>query len=123
MKKIIYILIPRFLTEEVAMIKMDGEYHPVCSAKDLDEYDHYDRIVKVRAFNFFGFGLFPRVVYDEEKPTAKPTRLPCQFCGGEDLVEVTMFCEDWEGDCIECRDCRAQAPVSVWQNRIIKPTA
>lgn len=56
------IAVPRFITEDVAANKIGDTWQPICCVKDLEEYDIYDEIITVRTFNFFGFGLFPKLV-------------------------------------------------------------
>jgi len=56
------VLIPRFLTEDVAIIENDdGEYIVLCVVEDLQPTDNYDKIVSISCFNLFGFALFPRI--------------------------------------------------------------
>ncbi len=63
MNKFLDILIPRFITEQVAGNYMeDGSFWPICNESDLDSNDAYDAIITVRTFNLFGFGLFPKFV-------------------------------------------------------------
>jgi len=60
-------LVPRFITEYVALKEINfGEYEIVCSMKDLGEYEHADAKVLVTTFNLFGFGLFPKLVGEIE---------------------------------------------------------
>ena len=65
MSLLLDILIPRFITEDVAVLEIDGEYSPICNVDDLKAYDVYDKIIMVRTFNFFGFGLFPKMIESE----------------------------------------------------------
>ena len=54
-------LIPRFVTEELALIydEEDDTYDVYAALWLCDEEDVFDAIVTCRCFNFFGFGLFP----------------------------------------------------------------
>jgi len=65
MNLLLDLLIPRFITEDVAVLEVDGEYRPICNVDDLNMYDVYDKIITVKTFNFFGFGLFPKMVESE----------------------------------------------------------
>lgn len=62
MNKILDILIPRFVTDLVAIRDHDDASEIVCCIGDLTIYDQYDRIATVRTFNLFGIGLFPHIV-------------------------------------------------------------
>lgn len=43
---------------------------------------------------------------------------PCPFCGGRDLVSNEWELDAGYVDAIECNDCYAAAPESVWNNRV-----
>lgn len=60
--RLLDILIPRFITEEVACIDVGDHLEIMCSASDLQPGEHCDSIVTVQTFNLLGFGLFPKVV-------------------------------------------------------------
>lgn len=53
-------LVPRFFTEDVALIDEGDSYRILCSMKDLDPDEHYDAVVAITAFNLFGYALFPK---------------------------------------------------------------
>lgn len=64
MNKILDIIIPRFITEEVALeydTQID-KFVPICAMVDLGPYDVVDAKVTYRSFNFFGIALFPSIV-------------------------------------------------------------
>lgn len=66
MNKILDILIPRFITEEVAL-EYDAQldkFVPICAMVDIGPYDYVDAKVTFRSFNFFGLALFPSMVED-----------------------------------------------------------
>lgn len=44
--------------------------------------------------------------------------LRCPFCGSDDLVTGSWHLDGEEVDSIECSDCYAAAPESVWNNRV-----
>lgn len=54
-------LVPRFVTEEVALrLNDDGNYEIVCAVSDLEDYEIPDATTTVTCFNLFGYGLFPK---------------------------------------------------------------
>jgi len=57
-------------------------------------------------------------------PTDQPGPLPslhdakrCPFCGARELRIAWWSDDDGEYDAIECLDCKAAAPASVWNRR------
>jgi hypothetical protein len=42
---------------------------------------------------------------------------PCPFCGSTNLVDGSWYVDDEEVAAIECDDCKAGAPASVWDRR------
>jgi hypothetical protein len=62
MNKILDILIPRFITEDVALVECDEGYEIACSMKDVQPWEDFHGVVTMQCFNFFGFGLFPKKV-------------------------------------------------------------
>ncbi|MEJ1464986.1 MAG: hypothetical protein RPU15_17220 [Candidatus Sedimenticola sp. (ex Thyasira tokunagai)] len=72
MNKILDIIIPRFLVEDVAVLEVGDEYQPVCCVKDLQPGDHYDKIITVRTLNLFGFGVFPKLIDVKTDQTVTP---------------------------------------------------
>jgi len=65
-KFIVDILTPRFITEEVAVLVLEnGDYQPICQFIHLRPGEYYDKKVTIRTFNFFGFGLFPKLIKEE----------------------------------------------------------
>ncbi|AMD43497.1 hypothetical protein HWA94_gp58 [Pseudomonas phage ZC08] len=70
LQKFLDILVPRFLTEDMACKKVGKHDNiiclmPICSLADVQPGEVFDAIVRVQMFNLFGFGLFP-------KPIGKP---------------------------------------------------
>ncbi len=70
------LLTPRFLTEDVAVIWVDGDKYnlqPICAVSELEDSDRkgtdYDEIITIRSFNFFGLGLFPSFIRGESDST------------------------------------------------------
>jgi len=45
----------------------------------------------------------------------------CPFCGSTNLVDGSWYLEDEEVAAIECNDCTAGAPASVWNRRAADP--
>lgn len=58
------VVIPRFITEDVALEYDDerGGWDIVCSVKDIQEGEEFEAFATVKSFNLFGYGLFPRMV-------------------------------------------------------------
>lgn len=56
------VAVPRFMTEDVALQIRDGGYHIVCCMADIEEGEIFDGVATVRMFNFFGAGLWPKMV-------------------------------------------------------------
>lgn len=77
LRKLFDILIPRFITEdvavEVAYCSHCDEAHPqpVCCMADVEPDDVFDGIMTMSCFNLFGLGLFPRQV-SEIRPWVNP---------------------------------------------------
>ena len=42
---------------------------------------------------------------------------PCPHCGSTDLVDGSWYVDDEEVDAVECEQCKAGAPASVWNDR------
>jgi hypothetical protein len=65
---ILFYIVPRWITEEVAVVYDDlGVMSAVCLAKRIPPEKKYDEIVVVRWFNIFGLALFSKVYkYVEE---------------------------------------------------------
>lgn len=42
---------------------------------------------------------------------------PCPFCGSADLVMASWYVDDDEVDAIECEQCKAGAPIDIWNSR------
>ena len=62
------ILIPRFITEDVALAFMGGgaidnvdSYAIVCAMADIEPGERFDAIATVDAFQFLGFGMTYRI--------------------------------------------------------------
>lgn len=62
MRKFLDIVIPRWITEKVAVMgnEKDG-YEVVCCEKDLEPNEYYDFLATARSFNFFGISLFAHI--------------------------------------------------------------
>lgn len=55
------ILIPRFITEEVALIKKGESYDVLCCMNDITGEDTYDAIGVSKCFTWLGFGFFATI--------------------------------------------------------------
>jgi len=64
LRKFLDIAIPRFITEEVALIDRGDGYEIVCAVKDAEPGESFDARVTVSSLQVLGFGLFPRVIGD-----------------------------------------------------------
>jgi len=72
MNKFLDIVIPRFITENVALIGNDQQgYEVLCCENDLSPEDKYDVMGISRSFNFFGLALFPKVTVEVEMKVGK----------------------------------------------------
>jgi len=61
------LLIPRFVIEQIAFIENEaGDLEQVCREIDLLPDEQYDKIFTVKAFNFFGYGLFPKIINKDD---------------------------------------------------------
>ena len=56
------ILVPRFLTEEVALDAVGDQFEIICSMADIQPEEEYDAVATMQVFNLFGFALFPKLV-------------------------------------------------------------
>ncbi|MNO80850.1 hypothetical protein D3C76_720700 [compost metagenome] len=68
--RLLDILVPRFITEDVALINAycDDCDHPhlmpVCCLADVDPDEEFDAIGTMSCFNLFGWALFAKLVGD-----------------------------------------------------------
>lgn len=68
MNRLIDILIPRFLTEDVALrLNENNEYEVLCSIRDLGEWEQVDAVMSMTSFNLFGLALFPKAAGEVRK--------------------------------------------------------
>lgn len=42
---------------------------------------------------------------------------PCPFCGGDDLTTTEWWDDDGEFEAVACKNCKAEAPATVWNDR------
>ena len=60
-KQLFEFIIPRFVSENVAVKKGGpGEYHIVCCEDDLKPGDSYDFLAPCKSISWLGFGWFAR---------------------------------------------------------------
>lgn len=58
-KEDILFFIPRFVTEDVAVIRnADGTFEVVCTVDALDDDDYYNDVIRIRAFTWFWFSVW-----------------------------------------------------------------
>lgn len=62
MNRILDILIPRFITERVALIDANGQLEIACALSNVRPNERFDGIATIRSFNLAGFALFPKMV-------------------------------------------------------------
>lgn len=56
------LLVPRFITEDVALELTEDGYYPVCSMADVRHGERFDAIVAMRSFTWLNVAIFPRIV-------------------------------------------------------------
>lgn len=63
--------IPRFIEEWVMLEEIDDVLIPVCSELDVNEFDNFKWMARVKTLSWFGVGLFPQfgepVEFDEKE--------------------------------------------------------
>lgn len=63
MNRILDILIPRFITERVALIEAnDGHLEIACALSDVRPGERFDAIATMRGVNLLGRIIFPRMI-------------------------------------------------------------
>jgi hypothetical protein len=71
MKFIVFMLdmlIPRFITEDVALIGTERYgFEILCALKYVEPDDDYNLIGRATVFNLFGLGLFPRLTHIRDR--------------------------------------------------------
>jgi len=60
--RILDVLIPRFLDEDVVVELRDDGYHLLFPMSEVEPHEVFDGIVTMRTFNFFGIALFPKQI-------------------------------------------------------------
>lgn len=68
--KLLDIITPRLLTEEVALTEVGDHYEIACSMADVRPGERFDAVATMRTFNLFGMALFPELIGE---PRAWPT--------------------------------------------------
>lgn len=76
LRELLDVLVPRFLTEDVACMVVDGHdgtsyLVPICPLAHVRPGEVFDVTVRTQTFNLFGFALFPRPV-SEPRPFVNP---------------------------------------------------
>lgn len=90
MNKLLNILLPRFITEEVALRDAGDHLVPACSMEDLRPGERFAAVATIRSFNLFGLAIFPRMIGQarewptetpaDEAEAKQPAVAPCPFC-------------------------------------------
>lgn len=62
-KYLLDVLIPRFVTDPVALIEVEPDVYEIVGMLKYDEVDDidFDHIAEAKCFNFFGIGLFTTI--------------------------------------------------------------
>ncbi|HCK4323262.1 TPA: hypothetical protein N0J77_002684 [Pseudomonas aeruginosa] len=129
MNRILDILIPRFITERVALLEAnDGHLEIACALSDVRPGERFDAIATMRGFNLLGRIIFPRMIgaprpWPEYIEPLDPP--PCPFCEGTPAVAVQSpftpndpVCRQTDYGCdgrdvdayVFCESCGAQGP-------------
>ncbi|AFE86193.1 hypothetical protein [Salinivibrio phage CW02] len=62
------VLVPRFVTDEVAIrLISESQAEVVCLKEQLTDMDDYDEIAYCRCFNLFGVALYPKIIRKSEE--------------------------------------------------------
>ncbi len=76
--KLLDIIIPRRLTEEVALTDDGDHYQIACSMADVRPGERFDAVATMRTFNLFGMALFPELTGEPRPwPTASQATTTC----------------------------------------------
>lgn len=62
LKQALIALVPRFVTEDVALELSDDGYHPVCSMEFVEPGERFDGVITVRSFTWFGVCCFGKAM-------------------------------------------------------------
>lgn len=62
LKHLLDLLMPSFITEDVALELLEDGYHPVCSMDDVRPGEQFDGIVAMRSFTWMGMAFAPKVI-------------------------------------------------------------
>lgn len=72
MHKLLDKYLPRFVTDEVALIHGDEDFEILCHVDDLLNGEHYDATCLISSFNLFSIAIFPRFIcFVETNPGVK----------------------------------------------------
>lgn len=76
--KLLDIIIPRLLTEDVALTEVGDHYEIACSMADVRPSERFDAVATMRTFNLFGMALSPTMVGEPRPwPTAPQPASTC----------------------------------------------
>ena len=62
MNRLLDLILPRFITEDVALIDTGDGLEIGCRLADVRHGERFAAVATIRSFNLFGFALFPRMV-------------------------------------------------------------
>lgn len=89
MNRLLDILIPRFITEEVALTDAGDHLEIACSMADVKPGERFAAVATVRTLNLFGLGLFPTMI-------GEPREWPGDYTDPRNGTETwSVNGEDW----------------------------
>ena len=78
MNRLLDVLIPRLITEEVALADAGDHLEIACAMADVKPGDRFAAVATVRTLNLFGLGLFPTMIGEPrewpDNSTGRPTQ-------------------------------------------------
>ena len=73
MNRFLDLLIPRVITEDVALIDTGDGLEIACRLADVRRGERFAAVATFRSFNLFGFALFPKMIGEpRDWSTASP---------------------------------------------------
>ncbi|WP_395503073.1 hypothetical protein [Ectopseudomonas mendocina] len=89
MNRLLDILLPRFITEEVALTDAGDHLEIACSMADVKPGERFAAVATVRTLNLFGMGLFPTLI-------GEPREWPAKYQDPRNGTEIwSANGEDW----------------------------
>jgi hypothetical protein len=87
MNRLLDILLPRFITEEVALTDAGDHLEIACSMADVKPGERFAAVATVRTLNLFGMGLFPTMIGEPREWPGDPALGDAYQGAREDLLE------------------------------------